>query len=233
MTSLQCLKQASHELSLPLRYGNSTRNYVVRVGDYHTLVPEEFEEEIRVEQIVTHRLYRPHSNDYDIALVRLQGPEEQCARLSSHVLPACLPRWRERPQKRAHNCYVTGWGDTGNRKPKGTVKIRPPSCVWITHLGVQWVVVQSLSHVILSDPMDCSTPGFCSSPSPGVCLNSCPLSWRYHPTVIYSVAPFSSHLQSFPAPGSFPVSRLCISGQSVGASVSASVPHSVQWVATS
>ncbi|XP_019817830.2 neurotrypsin isoform X1 [Bos indicus] len=95
------------------RYGNSTRNYVVRVGDYHTLVPEEFEEEIRVEQIVTHRLYRPHSNDYDIALVRLQGPEEQCARLSSHVLPACLPRWRERPQKRAHNCYVTGWGDTG------------------------------------------------------------------------------------------------------------------------
>ncbi|XP_070228046.1 neurotrypsin isoform X2 [Bos mutus] len=44
---------------------------------------------------------------------RLQGPEEQCARLSSHVLPACLPRWRERPQKRAHNCYVTGWGDTG------------------------------------------------------------------------------------------------------------------------
>ena len=177
MTSLQCLKQASHELSLPLRYGNSTRNYVVRVWDYHTLVPEEFEEEIRVEQIVTHRLYRPHSNDYDIALVRLQGPEEQCARLSSHVLPACLPRWRERPQKRAHNCYVTGWGDTGNRKPKETVKIRPPSCVWITHLGVQWVVVQSLSHVILSDPMDCSTPGFCSSPSPGVCLNSCPLSW--------------------------------------------------------
>uniref|UniRef100_A0A8C2XTN9 Neurotrypsin n=1 Tax=Capra hircus TaxID=9925 RepID=A0A8C2XTN9_CAPHI len=95
------------------RYGNSTRNYVVRVGDYHTLVPEEFEEEIRVEQIVTHRLYRPHSNDYDIALVRLQGPEEQCARLSSHILPACLPRWKERPQKRAHNCYVTGWGDTG------------------------------------------------------------------------------------------------------------------------
>ncbi|XP_040093333.1 neurotrypsin isoform X1 [Oryx dammah] len=95
------------------RYGNSTRNYVVRVGDYHTLVPEEFEEEIRVEQIVTHRLYRPHSNDYDIALVRLRGPEEQCARLSSHVLPACLPRWKERPQKRAHNCYVTGWGDTG------------------------------------------------------------------------------------------------------------------------
>ncbi|XP_063116777.1 neurotrypsin isoform X2 [Cavia porcellus] len=96
-----------------LRYGNSTRNYVIRVGDYHTLVPEEFEEEIGVQLIVIHQKYRPVSNDYDIALVRLQGPEEQCARFSSHVLPACLPLRRERPQKTASNCYVTGWGDTG------------------------------------------------------------------------------------------------------------------------
>uniref|UniRef100_G3T023 Neurotrypsin n=1 Tax=Loxodonta africana TaxID=9785 RepID=G3T023_LOXAF len=95
------------------RYGNSTRNYAVRVGDYHTLVPEEFEEEIGVQQIVIHRDYRPDSSDYDIALLRLQGPEEQCARFSSHVLPACLPRRRERPQKTAPNCYITGWGDTG------------------------------------------------------------------------------------------------------------------------
>ena len=123
MTSLQCLKQASHELSLPLRYGNSTRNYVVRVGDYHTLVPEEFEEEIRVEQIVTHRLYRPHSNDYDIALVRLQGPEEQCARLSSHVLPACLPRWRERPKTclPSHHPYVHRF--TPTQRCSGTLAV--------------------------------------------------------------------------------------------------------------
>ncbi|KAM5255252.1 LOW QUALITY PROTEIN: neurotrypsin [Ctenodactylus gundi] len=95
------------------RYGNGTRNYVVRVGDYHSLVPEEFEEEIGVQQIVIHRTYRPDSNDYDIALVRLQGSEDQCARFSSHILPACLPFWRERPQKTASNCYITGWGDTG------------------------------------------------------------------------------------------------------------------------
>ena len=38
-------------------------------------------------------------------------------------------------------------------------------------------------------------------------------------------APFSSCLQSFPASGSFPVSQLFASGsQSIGASVSASVP---------
>ncbi|XP_057358578.1 neurotrypsin isoform X4 [Manis pentadactyla] len=95
------------------RYGNSTRSYAIRVGDYHTLVPEEFEEELGVEQIVIHRDYRPDISDYDIALVRLQGPEEQCARFSSHVLPACLPFRRERPQRTASNCYITGWGDTG------------------------------------------------------------------------------------------------------------------------
>ncbi|XP_047415201.1 neurotrypsin-like, partial [Sciurus carolinensis] len=95
------------------RYGNSSRNYAIRVGDYHTLVPEEFEEEVGVQQVVVHRQYRPESSDHDIALVRLQGPEEQCVRLSSHVLPACLPLRRERPQKTAASCYITGWGDTG------------------------------------------------------------------------------------------------------------------------
>ena len=34
--------------------------------------------------------------------------------------------------------------------------------------------------------------------SPGVCSNSCPLSWWYHPTISSSVALFSSCLQSFP-----------------------------------
>ena len=67
----------------------------------------------------------------------------------------------------------------------------------------------------------------CPSPSPGVCLNSCPLSQWYHPTVLSSVAPFSSCLQSFPAPGSFPVSRLFASVAKVLELVSASV-HGVQ-----
>ncbi|KAJ6668821.1 hypothetical protein lerEdw1_012306 [Lerista edwardsae] len=52
-----------------LRYGNNTRNYVMRVGDYHTLVPEEYEEEIGVQEIVQHKEYRPDSSDYDIALL--------------------------------------------------------------------------------------------------------------------------------------------------------------------
>ena len=40
------------------------------------------------------------------------------------------------------------------------------------------------------------------------CSNSCPLSQWCHPTILSSVTPFSSCLQSFPASGSFPMSQL-------------------------
>ncbi|KAG5849462.1 hypothetical protein ANANG_G00110710 [Anguilla anguilla] len=88
-------------------------SYKVRVGDYHTLVPEEFEAEYGVEEVVLHPNYRPHSNDYDLALVRLFGRDGRCAVLSRHVLPACLPRHRERVLRLASTCFITGWGDTG------------------------------------------------------------------------------------------------------------------------
>ena len=64
----------------------------------------------------------------------------------------------------------------------------------------------------------------CLSPTPGVYSNSCPSSQWCHPTVSSSVIPFSSHLQSFPASVSFPMSHFFTSGgQSIGASASASV----------
>ena len=45
----------------------------------------------------------------------------------------------------------------------------------------------------------------CPSPTPGAYSDSCPSSWWCHPTISSSVIPFSSHLQYFPASGSFPV----------------------------
>ena len=64
----------------------------------------------------------------------------------------------------------------------------------------------------------------CPSPTPGTCSNSCPLSWWCHPTVSSSVVPYSSHLQSFPASGSFQMSQFFTSdGQSIGVSASTSV----------
>ena len=58
--------------------------------------------------------------------------------------------------------------------------------------------------------------------SPGICSNSCPLSWWCHSTVSSSVFPFSSCPQAFPASESFPMSLLfALSGQSIRASASA------------
>ena len=64
----------------------------------------------------------------------------------------------------------------------------------------------------------------CPSPTPRIYSNSCPSSQWCNPTISSSVVPFSSHLQSFPASGSFPVSQFFASdGQSIGVSASASV----------
>ena len=44
---------------------------------------------------------------------------------------------------------------------------------------------------------------FCPSPSPGVCLNSCPLFWWCHPAISSSFALCSFCIQSFPESGLF------------------------------
>ena len=68
----------------------------------------------------------------------------------------------------------------------------------------------------------------CPSPTSKVHSDSCPSSWWCHPTISSSVSPFSSCLQSFPAPGFFPMSRLFASGgQSIGASASV-LPMNIQ-----
>ena len=64
----------------------------------------------------------------------------------------------------------------------------------------------------------------CPSPIPGAYSNRSPSSWWCHPIISSSSVPFSSHLQSFPASGSFQVSQFFASGgQSIGVSASTSV----------
>ena len=64
----------------------------------------------------------------------------------------------------------------------------------------------------------------CPSPIPGVNPNPCPLNQWCHPTISSSVIPFFSHLQSFPASGSFQISQLFTSGgQTIGVSASTAV----------
>ena len=106
----------------------------------------------------------------------------------------------------------------------------PTSFCFIIHIKTEdvflssQVSVQSLSLVFLwpHGLQDAGPP--CPSPTPGVYSNSCPLSLWCHPTISSSVIPFSSHLQSFPASGSFQISQFFASGgQSIGVSASASV----------
>jgi len=69
----------------------------------------------------------------------------------------------------------------------------------------------------------------CPSTTPRTCSNSCPSSWWCLLTILSSVVSFS-HLQSFLASGSFPVSQFFTSGgQSIGVSASASVRPSNEY----
>ena len=101
-------------------------------------------------------------------------------------------------------------------------------CVkFLLHKSVNQLSVQ-FSHSVMSDSLwphglQHTWPP-CPSPITGVYSNSCPLSQWCHPTISSSLVPFSSHLQSFPASGSFPISQLFASGgQSIGVSASTSV----------
>ena len=77
----------------------------------------------------------------------------------------------------------------------------------------------------LCDPMDCSLPGLPGHHQlPEFTQTHVQVSGWCHPTISSSVIPFSSHLQSFPASGSFQMSQLfTLGGQSIGVSASASV----------
>ena len=92
------------------------------------------------------------------------------------------------------------------------------------------VLVDSVqfSHSVMSNSLQTRGPQHarppCSSSTPGVHPNPCPLSRWCHPTISSSVIPFSSCPQSFPASGSFQMSQLFESGgQNIGVSASASV----------
>ena len=69
----------------------------------------------------------------------------------------------------------------------------------------------------------------CPSLTPRDCSNSCPLSRWSHPIISFSVVPFSSCLQSFPASGSSPMSQFfAAGGQSTGVSATAVLPMNIQ-----
>ena len=101
-------------------------------------------------------------------------------------------------------------------------------CNWITLL-CSWNkhIVNQFSSVTQSctrphGPQHARLP--CLWPTPRVHPNSCPSSLWCHPTISFSVIPFSSCPQSFPVSGFFQMSQLFTSGgQSIEVSASTSV----------
>ena len=92
---------------------------------------------------------------------------------------------------------------------------------------VYLVVVQSLSHIgLFVTPWTAALQASLSFITPRACSNSCALNRWCHLTISSSVGSFSSCPQSFPASGSFPMSRLFISG---GHSFSISISPSNEY----
>ena len=117
------------------------------------------------------------------------------------------------------------------------LSIRPKSIFWVLTVwkghARNWGRLQ-FSFSVVSDSLwphglQCARLP-CPSLAPGACSNSCPLSQWCHPTILSSVIPFSSCLQSFPASGSFPMSQFFTSGgQSIGASASVLSMNIQDW----
>ena len=125
----------------------------------------------------------------------------------------------------------------------GGVILFPPVLhlvVWVTKIHWPCTVTRhsqcsvQFSCSVVSDSLRPHEPQHprppCPSPTPRVHSNSCPSSWWCHPAISSSVVPFSSHLQSFSASGSFQMSQFFPSGgQSIRVSASALVlPVNIQ-----
>ena len=113
-----------------------------------------------------------------------------------------------------------------------TLKSSPCSCLPanVMTLFLEIVVVQSLSSVLLFvTPWTAVHQVLLSSTIFWICSNSYALSQWCYLTILSYAIPFFFYLQSFPASGSFPMSELFASGQSIGASASASIlPLNIQ-----
>ena len=126
--------------------------------------------------------------------------------------------------------YFSCWGEIKYRYCK--YKLGFPPSIWKyiliyihltnffhSHYSVQFSC-SGMSNSMKPHRLQHARPRHPSS-TPRVYPNSCALSRWCHPT---SVIPFSSHLRSFPASGSFQMSQLFASGgQSIGVSASTSV----------
>ena len=106
----------------------------------------------------------------------------------------------------ATHSSVLAWRIPGTGEPGGLLS------VGLHRVWHDWSDLAAAVHISCSVVSDSLRPHElqharlpCPSPTPRAYLNSCPSSRWCHPTISFSVIPFSSCLQYFPASGSFPM----------------------------
>ena len=94
------------------------------------------------------------------------------------------------------------------------VQLSHPCSNWVQLLSCVWLFANAWTAACLAS----------LSPTPGACSDLRLSRWQHHPTISSSLVPLSSHLQSFQASVSFPMSQFFASaGQSIGVLASVSV----------
>ena len=132
-----------------------------------------------------------------------------------------------------HTCFISDWSTTFITYFPFPDKFLI-LYVFLSLVSGNFSVLVQFSHSLMSSSLRPHglqhTRLSCPSPTPRAYSNSCPSSQGCHLTISSSVVPFSSRLQSFTAPGSFPMSQFLASGsQNIGVSASASVlPMKIQ-----
>ena len=124
--------------------------------------------------------------------------------------------------------WVATSSSRGSSWPRDWTYVSCVSCIAGDYLSLSMEITVQFSHSAMSDSLwphglqHARSP--CPSPTPGIYPNSGPSSRWCHPTISFSVIPFSSCLQSFPASESFSMSQLFApGGQKIGVSTSTSI----------
>ena len=99
--------------------------------------------------------------------------------------------------------YLIRFANTGNSRCFHRYRCCKLASFSIIFYALSFSPLVQFSRLALSDFLRPHGLEHARLPCPGAYSNSCPLSWWCHPTISSSGIPFSSHLQWFPASGSF------------------------------
>ncbi|KAL3875620.1 hypothetical protein ACJMK2_033552, partial [Sinanodonta woodiana] len=98
---------------------------VMRTGDYNNKVNDDHEQEFVIDLLIPHKKFNDYSNDYDIALIKIQPQDGRGIVFNDYVQPACLPE-SNTEYEAGMKCHISGWGLTSDNYPNILQSARIP-----------------------------------------------------------------------------------------------------------